>query len=64
MEEIPAFASEEEEVVWWESHEFTDRFLDDAAAMERDRRARGQRGDRPADRLTAARLNNAPGREP
>jgi len=59
-DEVPDFACEDDEVAWWNSHEFSERFLADAVARERERRARGEAGDRPADRIAAARGEPGP----
>lgn len=51
LDEVPCFASDSEERAWWETHDFSDRALAEAVRLERERRARGEAGHRPADVL-------------
>ncbi len=42
FDEIPSFASEEEEAAWYDTHRPSSRLLEEATRRERERRARGE----------------------
>ena len=51
FDEIPDFATEDEEDAWWQTHDFSDRLADEIVRRERERRARGEPSGSPTDAL-------------
>lgn len=51
FDEIPDFASEDDEDAWWQTHDFSDWLADEIVRRERERRARGEPSGSPTDAL-------------